>query len=187
MIAIARGFTLLEVLIALVITSIGLLGIAKIQALAYSSTSTAGVRSLVAIEAASLASTMHSNRTYWSTTGPSSWAGTNPLQLVITRDSSGAVHFDDPTLNTDAPAANCLNSPCSNPATVAAYDLYAWASALQSLLPNANPTATIACPQNVPISCTVTIDWAEKTVAINKQGTNSATVLPPTYTLYVQP
>ncbi len=62
----ARGFTLLEVMIALVITSIGLLGIAKIQALAYASTGSASLRSLVAMQAAGLASSMHTNRNYWS-------------------------------------------------------------------------------------------------------------------------
>ncbi len=47
----AGGFTLLEVMVAVVITAIGLLGIAKIQALAYASTGTASLRSLVAIQA----------------------------------------------------------------------------------------------------------------------------------------
>src|ERR1700678_3910095 len=60
-----RGFTLLEVMVALVITSIGLLGIAKIQALAYASTGSASVRSLVALQAAGLAASMHANRSYW--------------------------------------------------------------------------------------------------------------------------
>ena len=44
-----RGFSLLEVMVALVIISIGLLGVAKMQALAYASTSTASSRSLAAI------------------------------------------------------------------------------------------------------------------------------------------
>jgi type IV pilus assembly protein PilV len=61
----ARGFTLLEVMVALVITSIGLLGIAKIQALAYASTGTASMRSLVALQAAGLAAAMHADRGYW--------------------------------------------------------------------------------------------------------------------------
>ena len=73
----ARGFTLLEVMISLIITSIGLLGIAKIHALAYSSTATAGVRSLVALQTAGLASSMHANRGYWA-------AGAAPVPVIIT-------------------------------------------------------------------------------------------------------
>src|SRR5258708_22976329 len=61
----ARGFTVREVMISLIITSIGLLGIAKIHALAYASTASAGTRSIVALQAAGLASAMHANRTYW--------------------------------------------------------------------------------------------------------------------------
>src|ERR1700674_3524815 len=61
----ARGFTLLEVMVSLFITAIGLLGIAKLQALAYASTGSANIRSLVAIQAAGLAASMHANRNYW--------------------------------------------------------------------------------------------------------------------------
>src|ERR1700754_3026480 len=66
----ARGFSMIEVMVALIIISVGLLGIAKMQALALSSTGTARLRSLAAIEAASLASVMHSDRAYWSLLGP---------------------------------------------------------------------------------------------------------------------
>src|ERR1700675_2427505 len=61
----ADGFTLIEVLVALIITAIGLLGIAKIQALVYANTSSASARGLVAIQAAGLAAAMHANRAYW--------------------------------------------------------------------------------------------------------------------------
>jgi prepilin-type N-terminal cleavage/methylation domain-containing protein len=57
-----RGFSLIEVMVALIIIAVGMLGIAKMQALALSTTESSGVRSLVAIEAASLAATMHTNR-----------------------------------------------------------------------------------------------------------------------------
>ena len=40
------GFSLIEVMVALIIVSVGLLGIAKMQALAYASTGIAGKRSL---------------------------------------------------------------------------------------------------------------------------------------------
>ena len=60
-----NGFTIIEVMVALVVISIGLLGIAKMQALALASTSTSRLRSLAAIQAASLGSAMHANRAYW--------------------------------------------------------------------------------------------------------------------------
>ena len=62
-----RGFTLVEVLVALIIIGVGMLGIAKIQALAYASTGTAALRALAALEASSLAASMRANRGYWST------------------------------------------------------------------------------------------------------------------------
>ena len=42
----AGGFTLIEVLVALIVTCIGLLGIAKLQALVYANTGSASTRSL---------------------------------------------------------------------------------------------------------------------------------------------
>src|SRR5262249_61998101 len=61
----AGGFSLVEVMVAVVIICVGLLGIAKMQALALSSTTTSRLRALAAIQAAGLASAMHSNREYW--------------------------------------------------------------------------------------------------------------------------
>ena len=73
----AGGFTLLEVMVAVVVTAIGLLGIAKIQALAYASTTTASVRSLVALQASGLAASMHADRFYWAPGGA-------PVLITIT-------------------------------------------------------------------------------------------------------
>ena len=61
----ARGFSLIEVMVAVIVICIGVLGIAKMQALALSNTNTSRLRSLAAIEAASLAASMHSNRNFW--------------------------------------------------------------------------------------------------------------------------
>lgn len=55
------GFTLLEVMVALVVLSIGLLGVLKLESVAYSSTNVASKRSIAALEAASLAAAMHVN------------------------------------------------------------------------------------------------------------------------------
>jgi type IV pilus assembly protein PilV len=182
-----RGFTLIEVMVALVITAIGLLGIAKIQALAYASTGTAGVRSLVALQAAGLAASMHANRNYWS--------GFAPPTVTITGTT-----IVDSTMNSAGAAANyCVlgsgAAPCDQ-YTLAAFDLYNYATALSALLPNSNPTTTISCPaSSIPASCTIQVAWAEHAVSINSQSAAStvqststtAGTFTPSYTLYVEP
>lgn len=171
---------------ALIVTSIGLLGIAKIQALVFANTGSASTRALVAIQASGLAATMHANRAYWST-------GTSPSPLTIT----GTV-ISDNTLNTTATGTSDCNFsgstvpvPCT-PALLAAYDLHTWANALNALLPGSSPVTTITCPNTIPVNCTIQVTWNEKTVSLNSQsaaGTTSGSTgtFAPTYTLYVEP
>src|SRR6202451_1061320 len=161
----ARGFSLIEVLVALIVVSIGLLGIAKMQAIAYSSTGVASKRSLAAIEGASLASSMHANRAYWSV------PGTAALNTTVT---GTAIASSDPGL---AGGGNCTvggTIPCT-PNQLAAYDMQSWAAALKALLPN--DQATIVCQSTAaptPVSCTVTITWTENLVAVNTQEATAA-------------
>ena len=92
----AGGFSLVEVMVALLVVSIGLLGIAKMQALALSSTGSAKMRSLASIEAASLASTLHADRAYWSSL---------PVAVTATVGSTGDVtSAQDSTLNSTGTA-----------------------------------------------------------------------------------
>jgi type IV pilus assembly protein PilV len=185
----ARGFTLIEVLVALVVTGIGLLGIAKIQALVYANTGSASVRSLVAIQASGLAAVMHANRGYWA-------AGSAPSPIVIT---NATIVESTNTLNTTATNVSDCNLtgstvtvPCT-PAVLAAHDLHTWANAISALLPGASPTTTITCPpNNIPLNCVIAIFWNEKSVGLNAQavaGTTTGTTgtFAPTYTLYVEP
>lgn len=178
----SRGFSLVEVMVALVVIAVGLLGIAKMQALALASTTTASMRSLAAIEAASLAASMHTNRAYWSTSA-----------AQTTTISGSTITTDDAALTAQITAApSCVQggtAPCS-PTQLAAYDLTEWVAALNQLLPNV--TGTISCPNlTPPLSCTIQISWSEKAVAINSQEASNATTTEafqtPTYTLYVEP
>jgi type IV pilus assembly protein PilV len=179
----ARGFTMVEVLVALIITSVGLLGIAKMQALAYASTGTASVRSLVAIQAASLATTMRANRAYWS-------VGSAPATITITGTT-----IDDATLAGVDISGNVCRSGGGGtlcpPATLAAYDLKTWANALNAVIPNSSPKTVINCPLgSIPMNCTIKISWTEKAVAINDQGSAdlaASKIAAPLYTLYVEP
>lgn len=170
-----RGFSLVEVLVALIVLSVGLLGIAKMEALALASNGVAGRRALAAIEAASLADSMHVNRTYWGSTASGAditFAGSQVTGLP------------------DSPAPTCeqtSGAACDAP-HLASYDLQQWANSLNSLLPVA--TGSITCNTTTPVECLITISWNEQAVAINSAqagtGANSA-ITNSTYTLYVEP
>jgi type IV pilus assembly protein PilV len=174
------GFTLLEVMVALVVLSIGLLGVVKLESVAYASTNVASKRSLAALEAASLAATMHVNRGYWNSPDVSG-------AIITVTNGAAAVTAAAPLLATGLAAApNCTSIalPCV-PANMAAYDLAQWATSLQALLLNQNSTATISCGTSNPASCMINIQWNENTVATNAQ--ENVALAGPSYTLYVEP
>jgi type IV pilus assembly protein PilV len=192
-----RGFSLVEVMVAIVVICTGLLGIAKLQALSLSNTSTARLRSLAALEAASLASAMHSNRQYWASTPPTSIVVTpNPAPAPPTIGSSDAAMAAIATADLGGafPALpqTCVGNAASGPVcpapNLAAFDLAWWLTSLNSLLPN--PGAIINCSNAAPAACTIQITWTESAVAMNSQETNSPGAQQfqtPTYTLYVEP
>ncbi|MBW8364972.1 MAG: type IV pilus modification protein PilV [Rhizobium sp.] len=171
------GFTLLEVLIALLVISIGLLGIAGMQALAINNTSIARVQSLAALQAASLASAMQANEAYW-TNGS-----------LVTTTVNGAV-LGDATLN--GQAVDCSTAVCT-PVQMASWDLKQWGTALQNLLPGGNGVINCTNVVGTPITCTINVIWQEKNVALNAAtGTEAGalatgTAQQQTYSMVVQP
>jgi len=173
----ARGFTLIEVMVAVIVIAIGLLGIAKIQALSFASTGVASMRSLAALEASSLAGSMHADRAYWAGGTAATGAG-----ITVTGTTISDANLSPIVTCTTATAtpADCA------PLTFAAYDLQQWAAQVNTLLPN--PVSNIVCTNvaGVPVSCTITITWSENTVAVNNQGTAGG-MQAPTYVLYVEP
>jgi type IV pilus assembly protein PilV len=179
----AAGFSLVEVLVALIVIAVGMLGIAKMHALALSATASAGTRSLVALEAAGLASSMHANRDYWASTSV----------LAYNVNVSGG------TSNVDVfPSAQSCTSACTSQ-NMAAYDLQNFGAALLQIVPAAN--ANISC-QNAapPESCTITVTWLENNTGLSTatSGTvissaaissspTSNLLQQPQYILYVEP
>ena len=109
-----RGFSLVEVLVALIIIGVGMLGIAKIQALSYASTGTAAQRSIAAILASSMSSAMRANRGYWSVQ-----AGTVQQTVTITNGAFTPAPTDGVLSST----GSCVGASCS-PQLLAAYDLH---------------------------------------------------------------
>jgi type IV pilus assembly protein PilV len=184
----ARGFSLIEVLVALIIIAVGMLGLAKIQGLAYASTGTASQRSLASIQAASLVSAMRANHAYWSA------AATTTTQFSITFSGTAVTVIADSgaTMGTTyACKALGANAPCTT-AQMAAYDVNDWLASLNLILPN--PTGSITCPALVAavttaVACTITINWLESTTGINSQTTQGTAIKAtgPSYTLLVVP
>jgi type IV pilus assembly protein PilV len=173
-----RGFSLVEVMVALLVISIGLLGIAKMQALSLSTTSQARLRSLAALEASSLASMMRADRVYWASAATTA----KPLSIVIqgatlSSSSDGAI--------TGAADCSSAGTLCTAPADLAGYDLINWAQSVNLVVPNEQ--ATISCQQPapvapipaMPVTCSISIAWAE--------STGPASLATPQYTVVVQP
>jgi type IV pilus assembly protein PilV len=209
----ARGFSLIETLVALIVICVGLLGIAKMQALAVANMTTSRMRALAAFEAAGLAGAMHSNRDYWANTPAGYTLTVNPAAVPTIASSDGTMSADATADYAGGPGAGnggtglnaCVGTvgggaQCPASVSLAAYDVARWAYSLSQLLPN--PIATINCPNIAPpASCTIQIQWSEKAVAINQQeaGVSASTCTAlnggsegncfenPTYLLYVQP
>ena len=191
----ARGFSLVEVMVALLVISVGLLGCAKLGALLMSSTGTSRVRSLVALEASSLADSIHADRDFWDASS-GDWTPANGLTVTATQ-SSGTTSFSgsgSATLSSGLSSSPVCESgsaaPCT-PANMAAYDLTRWAADLTSSKLLQNSTSNINCATlNSIITCTITINWQENTVASNSQEAQAgapATFQNESYVLVVQP
>jgi type IV pilus assembly protein PilV len=176
------GFSLLEVMVALVVLAVGLLGVVKLESVAYASTNVASKRSIAALQAASLAASMHINRGYWNSPDTSG-------AVITATDGVLAVTAAAPLLaGVIGAAQDCTAAsatlPCQ-PKVMAAYDLQQWAATLKQLLLNQNSVSTVTCSTSNPVSCMINIQWAENTVAINAQETG--TLAGPSYTMYVEP
>lgn len=199
-----HGFSLIEVMVAVVVICIGLLGIAKMQAMAVSNTNMSRQRSLAAIAAASFASSMHSNRQYWGSLVTAVTVTITGKPAVVTVPTDAALQAQTAAdLAGPSPTVVCIGNSgglptCNNATNLAAFDLARWwATSVSVQLPN--PTAIVTCPQTpvgnpAPISCTVQISWLEKAVAMNSTEAAKEAAAPsasaseqPIFTLYVEP
>jgi type IV pilus assembly protein PilV len=166
------GFSLVEVMVALVVISVGLLGIAKMQALALSSTGSARTRSLASLQAASLAATMQADRAYWSAITAANYS--------VTVSSTGTFSTTSDS-NLVAPSNSCVSTSATShlctAVQLAAQDLTEWGTSLHSALPSSS--ATIACNQGgvvtAPPNCAITITWTDHVVGMNTSTNTAAT------------
>ena len=169
------GFSMIEVLVTLVVLDTGLLGLAKMQAAAVSNTQIARVRSLIALQASSLASSMYSNRRYWSQgLAPTSFSAAGGVVI----DATGVL----------SAAADCANATCT-PDRLAAYDVQTWAKNLNAQFPTYTATVTCTAPGSAPVNCSINVSWSEKYVAINRSTAMAvpAMAATQTFTLHAEP
>jgi type IV pilus assembly protein PilV len=128
----ARGFTLVETMVALVVLAVGMLGIAGLYVTTLKSGGGAIYRMQAVNLAADLADRIRANR------------GANVAYAGAAADNNcyGAASVD-----------------CA-PALMAANDLFVWQQQVAAILPNGNANVVVA-GATAPFTYTITINWTE--------------------------
>jgi type IV pilus assembly protein PilV len=148
-----RGFTLLEVLIALLIFSLGLMGLAGLLTVSVRTNHSAYLRTQAMFLAQGMEDRMRAN-------GAGLWAGLYTLHAIVTPPATPGAAVITGTL-TDCSAGCPI-------ATIATRDMQAWQNQLNTFLPN--PGAAIACNAPSPVgtakapystTCEIQISWTQ--------------------------
>jgi len=165
--AAAAGFSLVEVLVTLVVVSVGMLGLAKLQAAAVSESSISRTRSLMSLQAESLAAAMRGNRTFWAAS--TNTLGANGNTITDSTSVFNAASPKDCTVSTNTCTASEL----------AVDDFRAWVASLNSQF-GVLYTASVTCQQNssgaLPNTCDIQLNWSEGYVATNRTSAASSSL-----------
>lgn len=145
-----RGVTLVEVLTAVVVLSVGLLGVAALTLTSARTNQNAAMRSTATVLVGDLVDRMRAN-----VAGLRSGA-----YDTITANSAGT-----------APAVtNCSGSPGCNPSAMATFDAAQWQARIVELLPQSTGAASCAGASSGTMrQCTITITWRESVGAREAQ------------------
>jgi type IV pilus assembly protein PilV len=152
-----RGFSLLEVLIALVVLSVGLLGLAALQAEGLRGSSTAHNRFQAIRLASDIAARIRANEDaidISSSEGPYAYEIANTVSAA-----SGASH-GCADIGSDTEANTC------SAANMAAFDLFEWRRDLAESLPDGTGAIDITVGNSI-ITADVSVEWTERT---NRNG-----------------
>lgn len=151
------GFSLLEVLIALVILSVGLLGLAAMQAEGLRGSSYAMQRTEVVRVVNDIADRMRANQG-----GLVQTAGVIPYEITASAPGTAGQ-----TLNcADAPSVVALDCNATN---MALHDLWNWKQAIAALNPGDRLQMRGSIARNAAIAnrFTITVTWVDRTNANN--------------------
>lgn len=167
--AAARGFTLVEVLVALLVISIGLLGVAKLVLAAVKANDSAYLRGQASALAYSILDDMRANRAY----------AVSNLGYNV-----GFGAYANPGFTCTGVASTCT------PAQIAKYDLYMWKQQLSSAskvtsgaLPSGDGQIVMAVSGTGQVTATITVEWDDSIAQWAFGATKSATPALTTFTL----
>lgn len=141
------GFSLIEALVAFLILSIGMLGIASLQTMSVKAGHTATLRTAAVMKADEILESIRAN----------------PTVLLSYANGGGDSGTDNGCSQTTTAAVVCA------PALMALDDIFRWKSSLKDVLPdNASTTASVVVTAPVPpetmTNIVVTINWSERNV-----------------------
>ncbi len=175
------GISLLEVLITLLVITVGVLGLTKMQALSLANTYSSSARGLIALQASSLAASLRGNSVYWQGGAGAALCTNNACSFS---GSSTATFGVAPALSS-CQASVPLNA-CTG-AQIAALDTNTWMANINAHIPSYS--ALLNC-SGTPTLCSIQINWYEKTVGMNASTaalSSANTSVQQSYYLYVQP
>jgi type IV pilus assembly protein PilV len=168
----AKGFTLVEVLVSLVVLSIGLLGIAKLMLLSSHSNDSAYLRSQATALAYEMLDNMRANR-----------------QEALPPNSSYDIAAATPVVFPFAGTACATTATaCTSATQVALYDLFQWGMRLNAnsglvpagALPNGQGSVATATDPNNRTTVTIIVSWndsvAQSTLNAGAAATQSITL-----------
>lgn len=146
------GFSLIEVLVTLVIVSIGLLGLAALQSTSLTYNLSAYHRTQATVLTNSIMDRMRSNR-----------IAANTQQYNTTNSNAAS----DYTANCYGTVAHC------NASNLANHDLRVWKTALEELLPNGQGNITNTIATGTGIMHHITVSWIDDKTADVSDTTDS--------------
>jgi len=132
------GFTLIEVLVSLLVFSIGLLGLAALQLQSLKFNQSAYQRSQASLMAYDVLDRMRSN-------------------VLAARNGNYNIGLDDPGTLTSCTGTGVT---CTS-AQIATFDLFEWKQALAAVLPKGDGSIQESVPVTTPATFIITIEWSD--------------------------
>ena len=184
-----NGFSLIEVLVSIIVIAVGLLGLAKMQTLSIANTQVSGGRSLIALQAASFAANMHSDKGYWQVTSTVATPVSPPCLTACTFSGSSTI-TDANSVLTSPPSAACTAAATCTPGKIAALDVKTWMANIYQQVPTYAASVNCTNSTTTPTNCTIKITWVEKSIGANNTTASlmaAQNTQTQSYYLYVQP